>query len=279
MGESSECQAASMIQQQDISHWYELLGNPVNIIGFLLCVAVAAYAQTITGFALGLVLLSAVTAFDLVPISDAANIAMVLSLVNAYSFFRADRRQRPWCMVRPALISSLCSVLIGVGLLLWLSANATQWLKIVLGIAIVGCACSLMLQRKPRKTLSSPTVFGMAGVLSGVLGGLFGTSGPPIVYLLYRQPLSGDVIRRALVLIFAGNACMRLMAVIVTGSFTGRALLLCVLSVPIVHFVTSFVAVRPPPVSAWTLRLAVMLLLAFSGILLVFSGLTAEFQS
>lgn len=250
----------------------EMLGSPLGVAGFLVCVAVAAYAQTLTGFAFGLILLSAVGVFDLVPIADAANAVMVLVLVNVYSSFRASRQPLPWRMMRPALISSLGFIVVGVALLMWLSSHATQWLKILLGLVIAGCALSLMLQRQPRKTLSSPASFGVAGALSGVLGGLFGTSGPPIVYLMYRQPLDQTLIRLALLLVFACNAGLRLAVVVATGGFNVRSVLLCALSVPIVHYVTTFTARRPAPVSARTLRTGVAWLLVVSGVLLVFSG-------
>ncbi|MFA7668477.1 MAG: sulfite exporter TauE/SafE family protein [Burkholderiaceae bacterium] len=251
---------------------HEVLGNPAGIIGFLVCVAVAAYAQTLTGFAFALILLSSVAVFELVPITDAANAAMVLTLVNAYAFFRTDRQPPPWRMMRPALISSLCFTVAGVMLLMWFSTHATQWLKIVLGLVIVGCAFSLMLQRRPRQSLSSPLGFGIAGSLSGILGGLFGTSGPPLVYLMYQQPLDHLLIRRALLLVFTSNSILRLTMVVATGTFTLRSLLLCVLSIPIVHFITMFTIRRPAPVSVRTLRTAVAWLLVVSGVLLVFSG-------
>lgn len=251
---------------------YQALGNPLSILGFLICVAVAAYAQTLTGFAFGLILLSSVAVFDLVPITDAADAAMVLTLVNTYSFFRTDRQPPPWRLMRPVLITSLCFIVVGVAMLMWLSSHATQWLKIVLGLVIAGCALSLMVQTRPRKTLSSPTGFGVAGALSGVLGGLFGTSGPPIVYLMYRQPLEHALIRRALLVVFASNAGLRLVAVAATGTLTLRSMLLCALSVPIVHYVTIFTARRPAPVSPRTLRAGVSWLLVVSGALLVFAG-------
>lgn len=252
--------------------WPDALGNPIQLIGFLLCVAVAAYAQTLTGFAFGLILLSAVALFDLVPVTEAANAAMVLTLVNTYSFFRTDRKAPPWQLMRPALLTASVFVVAGVFLLMWLSSQATHWLKIVLGVVITGCALLLMLQSKPRSTVSSPTAFGVAGGFAGLLGGLFGTSGPPIVYLLYRQPLEYQVVRRALLLMFATSAGLRLILVLISGTFTLRSLLLCLFAIPIVHGITTFTAGRPIPVSTRTLRMGVSCLLVVTGMLLVVSG-------
>lgn len=259
-----------------LSFPYETLGHPLNLLGFLACVAVAAYAQTLTGFAFALILLSSVAVFDLVPITDAANTAMVLTLANTWAFFRTHRQAPPWRMMRPAVITSTGFIIVGVAVLMWLSSHATQWLKIVLGAVIVGCALLLMLQAKPRKTLSSPTAFGIAGALSGMLGGLFGTSGPPIVYLMYRQPVDHAVVRRALLLVFAANAVFRVIVVVASGGFSMRSLLLCALSVPIVHYVTIFTARRPAPVSPRTLRAGVSWLLVVSGALLVYSGWSGQ---
>ena len=252
--------------------WPDALGNPIKLIGFLLCVAIAAYAQTLTGFAFGLILLSAVALFELVPVIDAANAAMVLTLVNTYSFFRTDRQAPPWRLMRPALVTASVFVVAGVFLLMWLSSQAAHWLKIVLGVVITGCALLLMAKSQPRATVSSPGAFAFVGGFAGLLGGLFGTSGPPIVYLLYRQPLEYQVVRRALLLMFATSASLRLILVLISGTFTLRALLLCLLSIPIVHGITTFTAGRPIPVSTRTLRMGVSCLLVVTGTLLVLSG-------
>jgi len=50
---------------------------------FLACVALATYAQTMTGFAFGLVLLGLSGVFQLASVSEVANVVSVLSLVNA----------------------------------------------------------------------------------------------------------------------------------------------------------------------------------------------------
>lgn len=259
-------------EPSSLPFWPDILGDPIKLIGFLVCVGVAAYAQTLTGFAFGLILLSAVALFDLVPVTDAANAAMVLTLVNTYSFFRADRRAPPWRLMRPALLTASVFVITGVFLLLWLSSQATHWLKIVLGVVITGCALLLMVQSQPRKTVSSPVAFSIAGGCAGLLGGLFGTSGPPIVYLLYRQPLEYMVVRRALLLMFATSSGLRLIFVLISGTFTLRSLVLCLLALPIVHTITTFTAGRPVPVSIRTLRMGVSMLLVVTGVLLIFSG-------
>lgn len=247
----------------------QVIAAPATSLLFLLCVAIATYVQTLTGFAFGLVLLGLVATFNLASVADAANIATVLTLVNAVAFFRAERQPPPWKLMRPALIASLLTVLVGVLLLGWLNDNASAWLETVLGVAIVGCAISLVARRRPAERVGPPRGFAMAGALSGLMGGLFGTSGPPIVYHLYRQPLATDVVRRALLVMFASNASVRLVLVVASIGLSPRAVLLSVLSVPVVHLATRLTMMAPPPLPARVMRPAVALLLALTGVAMV----------
>lgn len=247
----------------------EVVNTPATSLFFLLCVAVATYVQTLTGFAFGLVLLSLVATFNLASVADAANTATVLTLINAVAFFRAERQAPPWKLMRPALIASLMTVLVGVLLLRWISNNASSWLENALGVAIVVCAISLVARKRQAQQVGPPSGFAMAGALSGLMGGLFGTSGPPIVYHLYRQPLATDVVRRALLVMFASNAGMRLVLVVLSIGMTPRALLLSALAVPVVHITTRLTLKAPPPVPARVMRPLVAGLLALTGVAMV----------
>ena len=78
---------------------------------------------------------------------------------------------------------------------------------------------------------------GDTGLLAGLMGGLFSTAGPPLVYLLYRQPISQRVVHQSLFLLFAIGQVVRLAFIGVSGSFTWRSLLYIALSLPIVFLV------------------------------------------
>lgn len=247
----------------------EVVKTPATLLSFLLCVTVATYVQTLTGFAFGLVLLSLVTTFNLASVADAANISSVLTLINAVAFFRAERQAPPWKMMRPALMASLVTVLLGVLSLRWMHDHAASWLEAGLGIVIILCAVSLVVRKEQAARVGPPRSFAIAGALSGLLGGLFGTSGPPIVFYLYRQPLALDVVRRALLVMFASNSGMRLVMVVLSMGIAPRALLLCVLSVPIVQITTRLTMKAPPPLPPHVMRSVVAGLLALSGAAMV----------
>lgn len=238
----------------------------------MVCVAGATYAQNLTGFAFGLILLGLTAVFHISSVADTANAAMVLTLVNAWTSFRGRPEAPPWRLMRPALLTSVCGVAIGVALVTWLSGCAMNYLRGLLGLSILGCATLLLLQSRPRSTLSTPRSFAFVGFLSGLLGGLFASSGPPLAYHMYRQPMERERIRSALLLVFAFNAFFRLLLVLPSGGFSSHALLLTACAIPVVYGVTRLQFRYPPAVQATTLKQIVALLLLISGSALLLSA-------
>jgi uncharacterized protein len=208
------------------------------LLALLACVVLASIVQHLTAFAFGLVLLGLVAVFDIVPIADATNASMVLALANSVAFLVADDAPWPWAQTRHVLWTSMVGVAVGLGLQIWLSANAAQWLRLLLGVAVVLSALNLILVRPVRTVPSSQPVFAFFGALSGLLGGLFATSGPPIVYHMMRQPFDPLYIRRCLMLVFAANNTFRLLLVSGTGHFSRQSLVLCAIALPVALLVT-----------------------------------------
>lgn len=249
----------------DLPSWHVLLA-------FASCVALATFVQNLTGFAFGLVLLGLVSVLHLASVSDAANAATLLTLANAASYFRLNRLQPQWRVVQPAIVPSLVGVACGVTLLAWLSSNATQALRGLLGVAIVACAVLLLRSATPRETPSGRASMMAVGAVSGLMGGLFSSAGPPLVYHLYRQPLPREVIRQCLVLMFGVNQVLRLVLVVASGQFSARSALLGVTLLPVVHAVTWWQHRHPPPIGASTVRRVTAALLMLAGVSMVASS-------
>ncbi|NYT63271.1 sulfite exporter TauE/SafE family protein [Alcaligenaceae bacterium] len=241
----------------------------------MVCVAIASYAQNLTGFAFSLILLGTVAMLDIVPITEVANAAMLLSLVNAWSHFRIHRVRPPWRLMRPVIVSSIIGVATGVALLSWLSGNALEWLRLLLGVCILGCALVLILQTHVRNTPSSPSSFMTVGFASGILGGLFSSSGPPLVFHMYRQPMDHILVRNCLLVVFAVGAVFRLALIIATGQLSVNVLLLSACAMPVVYFVTRLNHRFPSRAKPATLRLIVAILLVFSGSTLLVAAVRA----
>ncbi|MBC9904537.1 MULTISPECIES: sulfite exporter TauE/SafE family protein [Achromobacter] len=205
---------------------------------FLACVALATYAQTMTGFAFGLVLLGLSGVFQLASVSEVANVVSVLSLVNAAVTLARAKPQVNWSLMRPAMASSLVGVGAGVAALAWISGSMGVLLQLLLGCTILGCAVLLIARAQPLSHVSSRGSFVFFGAISGVLGGLFSSAGPPMVYHLYRQPLPLAAIRNSLLILFSLNAIVRLALVTGQGAFMASSFWLSLLALPIVIGVT-----------------------------------------
>ena len=235
--------------------------------GWLIGVVVVASAcQNLTGFAFGLIFVGMAGALHLMPIGDAANVAGLLSLVNGVVYLRSHPFQPRWDLLKPMLISSSLGVLGGLALLHWLSGDLVNVLRKLLGVTIIACAVVLLLQKKQRETLSSPASMWVAGGLSGILGGLFSTSGPPSVYHLYRQPLSPLLVRQCLLVMFLTNTVLRLGIVIPSGGLNLSSLITAAIAVPVVAGVTWLLVKFPPPLSTRALQWMVCSLLMAAGV-------------
>jgi uncharacterized protein len=210
----------------------------VNTSWILLCVAFAAYVQTLTGFAFGLIFLALVGMFDLIPIATAANAVTLITLSQTLIYFREFPITPEWRIVRPAIWPSLIGVAGGVALLSFLSDGTLFLLKITLGMSVVGSAALLVIRFQPKTEIDAASSFAWTGVLAGLMGGLFSTAGPPLVYKLYRQPLSLPVIRQGLLVMFGLSQLTRLVMVVITGQFTPASVIYAVLAVPLLFGVT-----------------------------------------
>jgi uncharacterized protein len=240
-----------------------------EIAGYLACVAIAVAAQCLTGFALALVLLGLTSLLELAPLADVANVATVLSLANAAIALRGPKRYVDGPILRYTAIGTVFGVAAGVVLLAWLSTNVVMGLRLLLGVVVIGCAIVVLRHVEPLPQRSSRASFGAIGVLSGILGGLFSASGPPLVWQFYRQPISLDTLRDTLVAVFAVGGLLRLVMVVPAGQFSANSLLLCALGVPLAMVITWWMKRHPPDWPRAAILKLVCALLVLTGIGLV----------
>ncbi len=240
-----------------------------QVAAFLLCTAVAACLQNITGFAIALILLGLAGLFDLAPLPDVANVATVASLVNAAVQIRGLHKSVNWPVWRDTIKGSVFGVAAGVALLAWLSANVVMVLRLLLGVIIVACALVVLMRARPLAQTSSRGSFRAFGFLSGLLGGLFSASGPPLVYHFYRQPWDLDTLRDTLMTSLAVAALLRFAMVVPTGQFSVRALGLSAVSVPLVAAISWWMRRHPPGWRRDRVLLVVCALLMVTGVGLI----------
>jgi len=247
----------------------------LELAAFLLITAVAAYLQTVTGFAFGLVTMAGVALIGALPLPEAAVFVGLLTFTNASQMLTTGGwkhvAKRPWIIV---VLSSLPALAIGYLLLEWLADTRVQALKLLLGGVTILSSIQLALPPKGPEALAGPLKTVLVGALSGLMGGMFSTAGPPLVYHFYRQPLPIPVIRETLVAVFGLNAMLRLGLVVVTGNIPGAAYWPCLLAIPVVIASTALARRFPPPVSPQVFRRGVFGLLFLSGASLALPALS-----
>ncbi|MGS2744987.1 TSUP family transporter [Halomonas sp. LS-001] len=242
----------------------------------LLCwVAVAIYAQTITGFAFGLLMMGGVVLTGLIPISLVAILISILSFFNAVMALYRKMGNIDREIVLLCSLSAAVTLVVGVWVLDVLSGDYVHWLQLILGVAILLSSLTLILRPLPSRYRASRASFLFFGSLSGLMGGMFASSGPPLVFHFYRQPLGLKVIRDSLLLIFAINGLQRLVLVGLQGKLNMQIFWLAAMSMPVVIVFTWLGRRYPPRLSGSNLRRVAFVLLFLSGASLCISALLA----
>lgn len=180
-----------------------------------LIVFLAFFVRALSGFGSALIsipLLSLV--FDLkliVPLEAILEVAISLLLLRAV-YQHIDRRT-----LVPMIIGVALGSVVGV---YGLTTVETPLLKRLFGVAIIGYALYLVLNRRP--VTYQPTNVGwgfVAGLGGGIIGGTVGTSGPPyVMYLSYRLR-DKRVLHATLTALFGVDGLWRI------GLFTASGLL------------------------------------------------------
>lgn len=240
--------------------------SPIDLAAFLVLTGFAAYVQTLTGFAFGLLTMGGIGLTGLMPLPDAAVLVSVLTLTNAAQMLLKGWRDVAWRSLGLVMLGSLPAVAAGFVLLHWLSGSRADLLRLVLGAVIIGSCLQLALDRAGSRRDSPPASFVVFGALAGLMGGLFSTSGPPVVYHLHRQPWTAARIRETLVSIFVLNATLRLVLVAVSPDRPSAGTLWGLAAIPVVSLATHAARRWPPPISTSTLRRVVLVLLFLSGV-------------
>jgi hypothetical protein len=180
-------------------------------------------------------------------------------------------------LLKPILITSMIGLVIGYISLSWFTTHGLNTLRLILGIAILASAAALLLINSKARTLSGNKTTWAAGLLTGIMGGLFATPGPPLVYHLYSQPLDKDVVRRYLFIVFSFTATIRLIIAIGTGELTMNAIVLSAIAFPAITVTTMLQLKYPLNLNKHLSQILVTALLVATGAGLIYSSLSIMF--
>ena len=215
----------------DTSRYTNLL---MTFVVFLLVALLGAFVQTVTGFALGMILIALAAGLQLVSIPVLTATASILSLVNvgmALSRQYQNVHMGFWLLVT---LGQVPAIGIGYALMLLLNDDAALILQLLLGVFVLGGSLSMMRKNPVIAHLSAKPVRVVAGVFGGLCGGMFSASGPVMGWFFYRQPLPVEVVRATLLACFGVTTSVRTLIVGFNGDFNGEIFRLAAASIPMV---------------------------------------------
>ena len=240
-----------------------------STLAFLGLVALGSYIQTVSGFAIALIIAGGVTMLGLASIPFTANVISFIALANVAA---AVHRQHGHIDIRIMLYGSAGVLLFsGAGLVLLerLSSDSVGLLEMLLGAVILASGALLMIHPHPLSRPSHAYTHLIAGGFGGLLSGLFGAGGPPLVVHIYRQPLPFATIRTTLLAILGIMPLIRIVLEGFNGNITGEILWLSALSAPVSIVVTLAAKRYHPPFSDTVMRRFAFGLLCLIGISLI----------
>ena len=235
---------------------------------------VATLLQTLSGFGFGLIVVSSFTLLEIMPLTATTFLVSFLSLFNSVSLVFKNTHHVNKRAFKILLLTAIPFMAVGYVLLEYLSQSMSHWLNIMLGSVILLC-CGLLIIKRSAAEGSEPSIgFGVAGAMSGLLGGLFSTFGPPVVFQCYRQQWSITEIRITLLAFFCLTSLMRLI-VVPFGTLPSYDIVLSTLfAVPIILLFTRIGRLLAAKVSATYIKSLALLMLMFSGSLLIIQNIT-----
>ncbi len=247
-----------------------------DMLAFVALAALGSFVQALSGFALGLIVLGSVTLLHLAPIPFTAAVISMLSLINGSWVLLRHPRHIQWRSVIWTATGLIPAVGLGLALLAHLDAELPGLLRRLLGLLILIAGLLLMLRPHPHTSASGRSATLLSGVAGGLLGGLFSTAGPPVVFHLYRQPWTLSAIRSTLLTIFLISTLVRITWQIARGELHWPMIeitVYCTLPVLLAAYWGARIA---PRISAQSMRRFAFGLLAVTGVGLLLPATTHD---
>jgi uncharacterized membrane protein YfcA len=233
---------------------------------FLGAVFTGSYVQSVSGFAMGLIVIAVVGASGVISLPVLTAAASLITMINVAVALKGhtqhiDRRIFLWLAA-----GQMPAIGLGVWILTWLDRDAQSLLELLLGLFITMGSLSMMLRPRPLSGPSPNWACFAAGLAGGVVGGMFSASGPIMGWFNYRQPLPLAIIRATLLCSFALTTSTRTLVVGVQGGLTAEVLWLSAVAVPLVVLGTWLGRVLPPSIPEEAMKRSAFGLLLLLGL-------------
>jgi uncharacterized membrane protein YfcA len=184
------------------------------IVCLILAIAEAVYV--LLGFGAGLIAVGTM-ALLLPELKDAVVLLLLVNLPAELWVVHSSWQRISWRGVLVIFIGVVIGTPLGTFLLRWGDA---RFLLIVLGVFLVAVGAVFLFIRDTRERQLPRWVAGPIGVISGVLTGLFGTGGPPLILYYRLQGVDKATFRGHLMAIFLLMTAVRVPSYAVFGLIT-----------------------------------------------------------
>ena len=244
-----------------------------TLILFSLIVLLGSLVQTLTGFAMGMLIVACVGALRMVDLPTLAAVVSLLTIINVGLALRGKLGQVDRHLFTWLALGQVPAIVVGVALLDWLHGNAYRALEATLGVFTLAGAVSLYFKPAPWRHVAGRLQSWLAGSAGGLVGGLFSASGPILGWFAYRQPLPVEVIRATLLMCFAITTTTRTLVVGVGGGLTYQVGVYAAVGIPTVVAGTLFGRWLTPRVRADQIKQGANLLLGLLGLIILVRAL------
>ena len=206
----------------------------MTFVAFLVVALLGAFVQTVTGFALGMILIALAAGLELVSIPVLTATASLLSLANVCMALRGQTNNIHWGFWGFITLGQVPAIGLGLWLMLYLHNSAVVTLQLLLGLFVLLGSISMMGRNVEIESPSKKPARLIAGVAGGLCGGMFSASGPVMGWFFYRQPLAIEVIRPTLLACFGVTTSVRTLMLAVKGELNQEIAMLTLASLPMI---------------------------------------------
>ena len=160
---------------------------PENILYIILLAAGASFVQRTTGFGFGIFIMTALP-FLMPSYAEAVTLSGILSLTSSTVVMLKYLKYVSWKRILPILASFLVMSALAVFMLERIEGRT---MRIILGLILILLSLYFCFFKERLQKIIKPTSAWQvgSGAIGGVMGGLFGMQGPPVVlYLVNSEP-------------------------------------------------------------------------------------------
>lgn len=202
--------------------------EPVLILSVII-IALAVFGQCLFGFGGGLIAIPVLSL--MIGVKDAVTLSMILQMISVGMLIRIYSHI-DWSVVLPVAWGLIPGTLVGVFLLTMLDED---WIRLTLIAFIASYLIKDLFYKSKVLTIMRRRWSGVViGSFGGIIQGLIGTGGPPLVMYLNELKMNPSAFRAALLIWICVTNTIRLIISVEAGLFNEMVINIALASIPFI---------------------------------------------